>query len=215
MKIDKAYVFETPDGPKSLADLFGGRSQLFLYHFMFGPDWQEGCPSCSFVCDHIDGTLAHLAARDVTVVMVSRAPMSKIEPFKRRMGWQFNWVSSYESDFNYDFHVSFTDEEMASGKVNYNFTTQEFPSAEGPGFSVFYKDADGNIFHSYSSFDRGVEEIMTTYTILDMMPKGRDEDQLPFPMAWVRYHDCYGTNKFADADLPYWPITESSLPSDS
>lgn len=215
VKVDKNYTFDGPKGKVSLADLFNGRSQLFVYHFMFGPDWKEGCPSCSFVCDHLDGILTHLAARDVAVTMVSRAPFAKIEPFKQRMGWKFNWVSSHESDFNYDFHVSFTDEEVASGKVNYNFAKQEFPSAEGPGFSVFTNDTEGNVFHTYSSFSRGVEEIMATYTILDMVPKGRDEDQLPFPMAWVRYHDCYGTNKFADADMPYWPITESALSSTS
>ena len=187
------------DGKVTLAELFAGRSQLVIYHFMFGPDWQEGCPSCSFVSDHIDGALAHLAARDVTMVMVSRAPLAKIEAFKKRMGWRFKWVSSYGSDFNPDFHVSFTKDEMAQGKVNYNYTMQEFPSEEAPGISVFYKDADGDVFHTYSTYGRGVEPLVGTYMILDMVPKGRDEDQLGFTMEWVRHHDRYGTDEFADA----------------
>src|SRR5438876_8281007 len=207
VKIEKNYVFDAPGGKVTLKDLFAGRSQLVIYHFMFGPDWQEGCPSCSFVSDHIDGALAHLAARDVTVVMVSRAPLAKIEPFKKRMGWHFKWVSSHGSDFNADFHVSFTREEMAQGKVNYNYTMQEFPSAEAPGLSVFYKDADGAVFHTYATYGRGLDPLVGTYTILDLVPKGRDEDNLGFPMEWVRHHDRYGTIEFADADKPYWPKT--------
>ncbi len=210
VKIEKDYFFDTPEGRVRLADLFGGRSQLVIYHFMFGPDWNEGCPSCSFVSDHIDGALAHLTARDVTMVMVSRAPLTKIEPFKKRMGWRFRWVSSYGSDFNADFHVSFTKDEMAQGKVNYNYTMQEFPSAEAPGLSVFYKDAGGDVFHTYSSYGRGLESLLGTYMILDLVPKGRDEDSLAFTMEWVRYHDRYGTNEFADADKPYWPPLEAS-----
>ena len=178
VKVEKQYVFDGPDGKETLADLFDGRSQLVIYHFMFGPDWKEGCPSCSFVSDHIDGTLAHLAARDVTMVMVSRAPLAKIEAFKKRMGWRFKWVSSYGSDFNPDFHVSFTKDEMAQGKVDYNYTMQEFPSEEAPGISVFYKDAGGDVFHTYSTYGRGVEPLVGTYMILDMVPKGRDEDHL-------------------------------------
>jgi predicted dithiol-disulfide oxidoreductase (DUF899 family) len=193
-----------------LADLFAGRSQLVIYHFMFGPEWQEGCPSCSFMSDHIDGALAHLAARDVTMTMVSRAPLAKIEAFKKRMGWRFNWVSSYGSNFNADFQASFTKEEMAQGKVNYNYTMQEFPSEEAPGISVFYKDAVGTVFHTYSSYGRGVEQLVGTYMILDMVPKGRDEDHLGFTMEWVRYHDRYGTDQFADSSKPYWPATPSS-----
>jgi predicted dithiol-disulfide oxidoreductase (DUF899 family) len=207
VKIEKDYVFDTTNGRVKLADLFAGRSQLLIYHFMFGPDWKEGCPSCSFVSDHFDGTLPHLAARDVTLVAVSRAPLAKIAAFKKRMGWHFQWVSSHGSDFNTDFRVSFTEQEQAQGKVNYNYKMQEFPSTEAPGCSVFCKDAEGNIFHTYSSYERGVEELMSTYRILDMMPKGRDEDQLAFTMEWVRHHDRYGTNEFADADLPYWPDT--------
>ncbi len=212
-KIEKNYVFDAPGGKATLADLFAGRNQLVIYHFMFGPDWQEGCPSCSFVSDHFGGALPHLAARDVGFAAVSRAPLAKIEAFKKRMGWGFNWVSSYGSDFNADFHVSFTEEEMAQGKVNYNYAEQEFPSAEAPGLSVFYKGAGGSVFHTYSSYGRGLELIMSTYGILDLVPKGRDEDQLTFPMAWVRYHDRYGTNEFADADKPYWPESMSASSS--
>jgi predicted dithiol-disulfide oxidoreductase (DUF899 family) len=209
VKVDKNYVFDTPDGQVTLADLFAGRNQLVIYHFMFGPEWQEGCPSCSFVSDHIDGALPHLAARDVTMVGVSRAPLPKIEAFKKRMGWRFNWVSSYSCDFNADFHVSFTQQEMAKGKVNYNYTMQEFPSAEAPGLSVFFKDHAGKVFHTYSTYGRGVELLLGTYRILDLVPKGRDEDNLGFAMEWVRHHDRYGVDQFADADKPYWPETAS------
>jgi predicted dithiol-disulfide oxidoreductase (DUF899 family) len=210
MKVKENYVFDASGGKVTLADLFAGRHQLVIYHFMFGPDWQEGCPSCSFVSDHIDGALPHLAARDVTMVAVSRAPLAKLEAFKKRMCWGFKWVSSYGGDFNADFHVSFTKEEMAQGTVNYNYTMQEFPSAEAPGLSVFYQDAAGGIFHTYSAYGRGVELLVGTYRILDLVPKGRDEDHLGFPMEWVRYHDRYGTNEFADAEKPYWPETAAS-----
>jgi len=209
VKVDQRYVFDAPGGKATLADLFAGHHQLVVYHFMFGPDWQEGCPSCSFVSDHIDGALPHLAARDVALAAVSRAPLAKIEGFKKRMGWRFKWVSSHGSDFNADFQVSFSQEELAQGKVNYNYTMQEFPSAEAPGLSVFFKDAAGDIFHTYSSYGRGVEELVGTYRILDLVPKGRDEDHLGFAMEWVRYHDRYGTNEFADAGKPYWPETAS------
>jgi predicted dithiol-disulfide oxidoreductase (DUF899 family) len=213
VRMDKDYVFDAPGGKVSLGELFTGRSQLVIYHFMFGPDWQEGCPSCSYVSDHIDAALPHLAARDVTVTMVSRAPLAKLEAFKQRMGWHFAWVSSQDSDFNRDFHVSFTKEEMARGKVEYNYTEQEFPSEEAPGLSVFYKNDAGEIFHTYSSFGRGLESLLGTYLMLDLVPKGRDEDGLDFPMAWVRYHDKYGTNEFADADKPYWPEAEAASES--
>jgi predicted dithiol-disulfide oxidoreductase (DUF899 family) len=209
VKIEKNYVFEAPNGKMTLADLFAGRTQLVMQHFMFGPDWQEGCPSCSFMADHTDGSLPHLAARDVTMVAVSRAPMAKIAAFKNRMGWRFQWVSSYGTEFNHDFHVSFTEEELAQGKVNYNFTMQEFPSAEAPGISIFSKDGSGAVFHTYSTYGRGVDVLMGTYRILDLVPKGRDEDHLSFSMEWVRHHDKYGTNDFADADKPYWPETAS------
>ena len=209
VRVEKNYLFDAPGGKVSLKELFAGRSQLVIYHFMFGPDWNEGCPSCSFVSDHIDGALPHLAARDATMVMVSRAPLAKIEAFKKRMGWRFPWVSSYGSDFNSDFRVSFTKDEMAQGKVNYNYAMQEFPSEEAPGISVFYKDAGGDVFHTYSSYGRGVEQLVGTYMILDLVPKGRDEDKLGFTMEWVRHHDRYGTDEFADPTKPYWPATES------
>ena len=210
VRVEKDYVFDTPQGRVHLADLFGGHSQLVVYHFMFGPDWKEGCPSCSFVSDHLDGAVPHLAARDVSLVMVSRAPLAKIEAFKKRMGWRFPWVSSFGSDFNYDFHVSFKPEEKAQGKVNYNYTLQEFPSDEAPGASVFYKDpASGEIFHTYSVYARGLDPLIGTYTVLDLVPKGRDEDQLPFSMQWVRHHDRYDGGGFLDANKPYWPKVAS------
>jgi len=209
VRVEKNYLFDAPGGKVSLKELFAGRSQLVIYHFMFGPDWNEGCPSCSFVSDHIDGALPHLAARDATMVMVSRAPLAKIEAFKKRMGWRFTWVSSYGSDFNSDFRVSFTKDEMAQGKVNYNYAMQEFPSEEAPGISVFCQDAGGDVFHTYSSYGRGLEQLVGTYMILDLVPKGRDEDKLGFTMEWVRHHDRYGTDEFADPTKPYWPATES------
>jgi predicted dithiol-disulfide oxidoreductase (DUF899 family) len=205
VKVDKNYVFDSPTGKKTLADLFDGRSQLIIYHFMFGPEWNEGCPSCSFNMDHTDPALVHLAQRDVSFAAVSRAPISKIEPFKKRMGWHFPWVSSYDTDFNYDYRTSFTQEEMAKGKVDYNFDMVEFPSAEAPGISVFYKDSSGRIFHTYSAYARGSENTINTYNYLDYAPKGRDEDHLPFSMAWVRHHDRYADGRLADADKPYWP----------
>jgi len=209
VKVEKNYIFEGPAGKVTLADLFAGRSQLLIYHFMFAPNWNEGCPSCSFVMDHVNGATPHLKARDVTLTAVSRAPLFKIEAFKKRMGWQFPWVSSFGTDFNRDFHVSFTKQELEEGKANYNYTLQEFPSEEAPGLSAFYKDANGQILHTYSTYGRGVEPPVSTYMLLDMAPKGRDEDELDFPMAWVRHHDRYGTNEFADPDKPYWPATAS------
>lgn len=192
-KVEKRYVFEGPDGKESLADLFGGNSQLIVYHFMLGPEWTEGCPSCSMVADHLEGSLVHLAQRDVTLVVVSRARPDQIAAFQRRMGWRFKWVSSYGNDFNRDYHVSFTPEEMARGKVPYNYGDNAFPSDEAPGLSVFAKDDDGEVFHTYSTYSRGVEELLGVYRFLDFTPKGRDEEGLPFPMAWVRHHDRYET----------------------
>lgn len=205
VKVEKNYLFDSPSGKKTLADLFAGKSQLIVYHFMFGPEWQEGCPSCSFNMDHTDGALLHLAQRDVCFVAVSRAPISKIEAFKKRMGWKFNWVSSNGTDFNYDFQASFPPEQIAKGKVEYNFDLVEFPSAEAPGISVFYKDKAGNVFHTYSAYARGSETTINTYNYLDFVPKGRDEDGLPFTMAWLRHHDRYESGELADADRPYWP----------
>jgi predicted dithiol-disulfide oxidoreductase (DUF899 family) len=192
VKVEKNYVFDGPKGKETLADLFDGRSQLIVYHFMFGPEWEQGCPSCSFLSDHIDGSVVHLAHRDVTFVVVSRAPMPKIEAFKKRMGWRFKWVSSYGSDFNFDYHVSFTKDEMAKGKVYYNYDMNAFPSDEGPGISVFYKDGTGDIFHTYSSYARGLDMLVGAYNYLDLVSKGRDEAELPWTMAWLRHHDKYG-----------------------
>ena len=205
IKIEKNYVFDSPSGKKTLADLFNGKSQLIIYHLMFGPEWQEACPSCSFNMDHTDPALLHLVQRDVSFVAVSRAPISKIEAFKNRMGWKFNWVSSHGSDFNYDYHVSFTPEQLSKGKVEFNFGLMQFPSEEAPGISVFYQDKDGNMFHTYSAYGRGTEATMNTYNYLDYVPKGRDEDGLAFTMSWLRHHDRYEGGQLADANMPYWP----------
>jgi predicted dithiol-disulfide oxidoreductase (DUF899 family) len=198
VKIEKTYVFDTPDGKKTLAELFGGKSQLLIYHFMLGPGWEEGCPSCSFLADHFDGAVVHLAQRDVMFVAVSRAPLSEIEAFKRRMGWHFNWVSSFGSDFNYDYHVSFREDEV-SGDGEYNYERQETGSDEMPGTSVFYKDADGTVFHTYSAYARGLDILVGAYNFLDLTPKGRDEADLPWTMAWVRHHDRYETSQSSSA----------------
>jgi predicted dithiol-disulfide oxidoreductase (DUF899 family) len=193
VKINKDYQFDSRKGRVPLGELFNGRGQLVIQHFMLGPGWEEGCPSCSYMADHTDGMLPHLGARDTTMLAVSRAPLAEIEAFKKRMGWHFEWVSSHGSEFNRDFNVSFTEEEVASGKVNYNYTSQPFGSTEAPGISVFQKGADGSIFHTYSVYGRGVELMMGTYRILDLTPKGRDEEGLEHSMAWVRHHDRYET----------------------
>ena len=190
-RVEKEYVFTAPQGKLSLADLFGGRSQLATYHFMFGPDWEEGCPGCSYVMDHMNGAVEHLAARDVALIVVSRAPLDKIMAFKRRMGWRFPWVSSGDSDFNRDFAVSFTKEELAGGAKEYNFGTTAPHGEENPGLSLFYKDPSGAVFHTYSSYGRGLEALLPTYAVLDRAPKGRDKANLPRPMSWVRHHDKY------------------------
>ena len=205
VKVEKNYVFDGPDGKETLADLFRNKSQLVIYHFMFGPDWNEGCPSCSYNMDHIGGALVHLAQRDVAFTAVSLAPINKIEVFKKRLGWRFHWVSSFGTDFNYDYHVSFTKEEMAKGKMYYNYELTEFPSEQAPGVSVFYKDTDGTVYHTYSSYARGTDPLVGTYNYLDLVPKGRDEDQLDFTMSWVRHHDRYDDGYLADDDRPYWP----------
>jgi len=202
-KVEKDYVFEGPNGKESLADLFDGKSQLIIYHFMFGPGWEQGCPSCSYLADHFDGSLTHLANRDVSFVVVSRAPIEQINAFKKRMGWKFRWVSSFGNDFNYDYHVSFTKEEQANGKVYYNYSVADFPSEEAPGASVFYKNPAGEIFHTYSSFARGLDILVGTYNFLDLAPKGRDEDGLAFTMAWVRHHDRYTDGYFVDPKAQY------------
>jgi predicted dithiol-disulfide oxidoreductase (DUF899 family) len=166
VKVDKPYVFEGPQGRETLAELFGGRSQLIVYHFMFGPGWEQGCPSCSFLSDHFDGTIVHLAQRDVTMLAVSRAPLPQIEAFKKRMGWRFKWVSSFGSDFNRDYHVSFTKDELEQSKAYYNYQLGQFPAEEAPGVSVFYKDAAGAIFHTYSAYARGLDILVGTCSIL-------------------------------------------------
>ena len=194
VKVDKAYVFDTPAGKKTLPELFGGRSQLIVYHFMLGPDWEEGCPSCSYLADHFDGANIHLAQRDVTFVAVSRAPLAKIETFKRRMGWRFPWASSFGTDFNFDFHVSFREGEVGKDG-EYNYEQQDISSDETPGVSVFYKDESGTVFHTYSAYARGLDILIGAYNFLDLTPKGRDEDELPWTMAWVRHHDKYESAK--------------------
>ncbi len=192
VKIEKTYVFDTQQGRRSLADLFGGRSQLIVQHFMFAPDWEEGCTGCSFGADHIDGANQHLKHHDVSFVAVSRAPLAKLMAYKRRMGWQFDWVSSAASDFNYDFNVSFRREDLAKGKVLYNFEMIEPTMEDLPGCSVFYRDAAGDVFHTYSSYGRGNEEVIGAYMLLDMTPKGRNETG-PHGnlMDWVKRHDRY------------------------
>ena len=191
-RVEKNYVFDTPEGNRTLAELFDGRSQLIVQHFMLGPGWEQGCKSCSFMADHTDGMTVHLNHRDVTMLAISRAPLAEIERFRRRMGWQFNWVSSHGSDFNRDFGVSFTPEQVAKGEVYYNYSsTWPHPHEELPGISVFCKDDAGTVFHTYSTYGRGVEVMMGTYNMLDLTPKGRDEDNLKFTMEWVRHHDRY------------------------
>jgi predicted dithiol-disulfide oxidoreductase (DUF899 family) len=190
-RISKDYTFDTPSGKRKLADLFDGRRQLIVQHFMFGPGWEQGCPSCSYMADHTDGMNIHLAHRDVSFVAVSRAPLAEIEHFRGRMGWKFNWVSASGSDFNLDFHVSFSEEERATGEVFYNFGMGPARGEEAPGISVFYKNDEGEVFHTYSTFGRGVEVMMGTYPMLDLTPKGRDERDTPYKMEWVRHHDRY------------------------
>lgn len=191
VRIDKEYVFDTPRGKATLADLFEGRSQLAVYHFMFGPDDDQGCKSCSFWADSFDGIVTHLRSRDVTMVVVSRAPSPKLEAFKRRMGWSFTWASSCGNDFNRDFHVLGAPEDIAKGEVFYNYETREAFAADMPGFSAFVKDELGAVHHTYSTYARGLDMLNTAYNILDLMPKGRDEDALENPMSWVRHRDRY------------------------
>ncbi len=178
VKVEKNYVFDTPDGRQTLSDLFQGRSQLVVYHFMFGPDWGEGCKSCSFWADNFNGVAVHLRHRDVTLLAVSRAPLDKIQAFRKRMGWEFKWVSSFA-------------EELAKGEVYYNYAMQKFPSDEAPGISVFHKNAKGEVFHTYSCYARGLDMLNVAYHYLDLVPKGRDEAGLSFSMAWVRHRDRY------------------------
>jgi predicted dithiol-disulfide oxidoreductase (DUF899 family) len=191
-RVEKEYVFEGPDGKQTLAELFAGRSQLIVQHFMLGDGWQQGCKSCSFWADSYDGTDLHLAARDVTFLAVASAPFVQIEAFKARMGWRFKWVSCAGNDFNIDYHVSFTPEALAQGDVEYNYRRIKLSFPEHPGVSVFYRDADGAVFHTYSCYSRGIDMLNGAYQYLDLTPKGRDEDALRFGMEWVRLHDSYG-----------------------
>ncbi len=198
VKVETPYVFDTLDGKQTLAELFDGKSQLVVYHFMLGPGWEEGCPSCSYLADHFDGAIAHLSQRDVAFVAISRAPFPEIEAFKRRMGWKFKWVSSFGSDFNFDYHVSFPAEQVGS-EGEYNFEKQEIGSDEMPGASVFARGPDGSVFHTYSAYARGLDILIGAYNWLDLTPKGRDEAELPWSMAWLRHHDRYETSPSADA----------------
>jgi predicted dithiol-disulfide oxidoreductase (DUF899 family) len=212
VKVEKNYSFDGPKGKQTLADLFQGRSQLIIKHFMFGPGWKEGCVGCSFGSDHVGGALVHLEHHDVTFVAVSRAPFAEIEEFRKRMCWQFHWVSSFASDFNYDYHVSFTEEELAQGKAFYNFELRElrYKVEETAGLSIFYKDAAGDIFHTYSCHARGDEGGLTTYFYLDLTPKGRDENGPTFTLGdWVRHHDRYDAGGHVAPSGRYVPASES------
>ena len=191
--VEKDYRFTGAAGAENLADLFGPHSQLIVYHFMFESDWEAGCKSCSLLADHYGPSVVHLAARDVALVTVSIGPWPKLEAYRKRMGWEFKWVSSAGSDFNRDFNVSFTDDELAAGRVNYNYRADNtFPVREAPGISVFAKDDDGCVYHTYSAYSRGLETFIGVYDLLDIVPKGRDEANLPYGMDWVRLHDSYG-----------------------
>ncbi len=193
VQVDKEYLFDGPNGQETLSELFEGRSQLIIYHFMYGPDWAEGCPSCSFWADNFDDSVVHLHHRDITLLAVSRAGLDSLEAYKKRMGWSFKWVSSFENDFNRDYHVSFTSDEMKNGEMDYNFRITQFPSEEAPGISVFYRDEEGNVFHTYSCYARGLDMLNVAYHYMDLVPKGRDESNLPYSMAWLRRHDSYDT----------------------
>jgi predicted dithiol-disulfide oxidoreductase (DUF899 family) len=190
-RVEKAYRFEGPNGPLTLTDLFNGRSQLIVYHFMFGPGWEEGCKSCSFWADNFNSIPIHLAHRDVTLTAVSRAPFARISAYRKRMGWSFPWVSSHGSDFNFDYHVSFTPEQIAEGKACYNYESRPHPQSEEVGISVFCKNEKDEVFHTYSCYARGVDMLNGAYHYLDLVPKGRDEGGLKYPMEWVRRHDQY------------------------
>jgi predicted dithiol-disulfide oxidoreductase (DUF899 family) len=192
VKVEKNYIFDTASGKQTLADLFGDKSQLIVTHFMLGPDWEQGCIGCSFGADHYDGIVVHLEHHDVAFVVVSRAPLPKIDAFKKRMGWRFKWVSSHGSDFNYDYHVSFTGDAIAQGKVYYNYQLQQIDIDELAGTSMFYRDAAGNIFHTYSAYARGSELVGGAYGYLDHLPKGRNETGPGYNLGdWVRHHDRY------------------------
>jgi predicted dithiol-disulfide oxidoreductase (DUF899 family) len=190
VQVEKDYVFEGSQGHESLSDLFGGKNQLIVYHFMFGPRWKEGCPHCSFWADHFDGATIHLRQRDTTLVVISRAPWKEIEPFKRRMGWHFKWISSFGNDFNFDYNVSFTPEQIKTQRLFYNYAITRMAIDEREGVSAFYQDPKGSIFHTYSAYARGIDLLNTAYNFLDLTAKGRDENPA-HSQSWVRYHDRY------------------------
>jgi predicted dithiol-disulfide oxidoreductase (DUF899 family) len=194
VKVEKSYTFEGPKGKQTLADLFGPHSQLIVYHFMFDPTWSQGCKSCSFIADHYNPLVVHFAHRDVSFVTVSGAPIDKLEQFRERMGWTFPWVSGAGNDFGHDFGVSFSDQELASDKTVYNYVGKPYPIRELPGLSVFYKDAKGDIYHTYSTFARGLDTFLGLYHYLDVTPKGRDEEETG-GMGWLRHHDRYDDPK--------------------
>jgi len=191
VRVDKRYLFDGPNGKETVEQLFDGCSQLVVYHFMYGPDSKTPCKSCSFWADNFERNVVHLKHRDVTMIAVSRAPLERLEAFKQRMGWTFKWVSSAGSDFNFDYHASFTPDDLAKGEGYYNFAMQKNSMAELPGISVFYKDPGGTVFHTYSCYARGLDMMNAAYQYLDLVPKGRDETGLPHSMAWVRYRDSY------------------------
>ena len=191
VKVEKNYSFNSIDGTRSLAQLFGNQSQLIVQHFMFGENWDEGCPMCSFWADNHDAMMVHLSQRDVSLVAVSRGPIEKLLAYKQRMGWQFEWVSSSDSTFNFDFQVSFTPDILESGQASYNYRPFAGQMEEMPGFSVFLKDEDGTVYHTYSLFSRGLDALNPAYQFLDLLPRGRNEGELPYPMSWVRRHDSY------------------------
>jgi predicted dithiol-disulfide oxidoreductase (DUF899 family) len=191
VRVDKEYVFEGPDGKTSLGGLFGDKSQLIIQHFMFGPDWDAGCKSCSFWADNFNGFIVHLGQRDIAFVAVSQAPLNRIEEYRKRMGWSFDWVSSYGTDFNHDYNVSFTPEEIDAGEIFHNYTSRKTSMTELPGISVFARDAKGSVFHTYSCYERGLDMMNAAYHYIDLVPRGRNEAGLPFPQAWVRRHDEY------------------------
>ncbi|MGR3279201.1 DUF899 domain-containing protein [Acaryochloris marina NIES-2412] len=191
VKVEKDYLFDTPNGKETLSELFEGRSQLIIYHFMFGPEWEEGCPSCSFWADNFNGVVVHLQHRDINLIAVSRAKLETLEAYKKRLGWSFKWVSSLESDFNHDYQVSFTSKQMERGEMLYNYNVCSFPGQEAPGISVFYKNQASEVFHTYSSYARGLDMLNGAYHFMDLVPKGRDEEDLPSTMAWLRRRDRY------------------------
>ena len=191
VKVNKSYKFDSVKGKQKLSDLFEGKSQLIVYHFMFDPNWEAGCPSCSFWADNFNGINIHLNQRDINLVCISRANLNELIEYKKRMAWDFNWVSSYDNDFNFDFNVSFSEEDMQSDKANYNFYTAKFSASEAPGISVFYKNENNAIFHTYSCYARGLDMLNGAYHFMDLAPMGRNEDDLPHTMAWLKRHDSY------------------------